>query len=69
MDGVQPAIICDNANEMVQGKFNRKLKETSCYLKTSQPFTPWTNVAEREMTEHKKGSGRMIIKSNESNRL
>ena len=28
-DGVLPAIICDNAKEMILGEFNRKLKEAS----------------------------------------
>ena len=29
-DGVPPACICDNAKEMVQGKFYHKLKDAAC---------------------------------------
>ena len=32
-DGVPPVAICDNAKEMVLGKFNRKLKVALCHLK------------------------------------
>ena len=31
-DRVPPAIICDNAKEMILGEFNRKLKEALCHL-------------------------------------
>ena len=32
LDGVPPTIICDDAKEMIQGKFSRNLKEASCQL-------------------------------------
>ena len=34
---VQPSIICDDANEMIQAKFNRKLKDASCHSQASPP--------------------------------
>ena len=48
-DGMSPAIICENAKEMVLGEFNRKLKEASHHLKQMEPFTPWSNAAEGEI--------------------
>ena len=32
-DGVPPTCICDNAKEMIQGKFHQKLNEAACHLK------------------------------------
>ena len=57
-DGVTPAIIFDNAKEMIQGEFNRKLKEASCHLRQTEPFTPLSNETEREIKELKNGSGK-----------
>ena len=62
-DEVPLIVICDDAKEMVLGKFNRKLKETWCHLKQVEPFTPWSNEAEKERKEPKKSSGRKHIKS------
>ena len=59
-DGVSSAII-------IIGEFNRKLKEASCHLIQTEPFTP--NVAERERKELKRGSGRKLIKSGSPKRF
>ena len=56
-DGVQPTCICDNAKEMIQGKFNQELNEVACHLKQLEPYPPWSNAAEREIKELKKGAG------------
>ena len=32
-DGVLPACICNNAKDMIHGKFNQKLKDAACHLK------------------------------------
>ena len=64
-----PVIICDNAKEMALGKLNRKLKEASCHLRQTEPFTLCLNGAEREIKEQKKGSGKNLIKSSTSKRL
>ena len=40
-----------------QGKFHQKLKEAACHLKQLEPYTHWSNVAEREIKELKKGAG------------
>ena len=46
-DGVLPAYKCDNAKEMVQGKFYQKLKEAVCHLRQLEPYTPLSNAAKR----------------------
>ena len=48
-DEVLPACVCDNAKEMVQGKFYQKLKEAACHLKQLEPYTLWSNATKREM--------------------
>ena len=64
-----PAIICDNAKEMILGEYNRKLKEASCHMRQLEPFTPCLNAAKREIMELNKGSGRRLIKSGTPKRL
>ena len=56
------AIICNNIKEMILDKFYRKLKEASCHLRQTEPFTPWSNAAEREKKELKQGYVRKLIK-------
>ncbi len=46
-DGVPPACIVDGSLEQVKGEFRRKLKEASCRLKQTEPYSPWQNAAER----------------------
>ena len=38
-DGVTPAIICDNAKEMIPGEFHRKLNKGSCQLRQTTIHT------------------------------
>ena len=60
-DGVLPACICDIAKEMTQGKFYQKLKDVACHLKQFEPYTLWSNAAEREMKELKKGASHKLL--------
>ena len=62
LDGVSPAIICDNAKEMILREFNGKLKKASCHLRQTELISPWLNAAESNINELKKGSGRKLIK-------
>ena len=50
-DGVPLTCICDNAKEMIQGKFHQKLTDAACHLKQLKPYT-----AEREIKELKNGA-------------
>ena len=60
-DGVPPTCICDNARELVQGKFHQKLKEAACHLRQLEPYTPWSNAAEREIKDLKKGASHKLL--------
>jgi hypothetical protein len=50
-EGVPPKMIVDNAKEMKMGEFARKCKEASCYLRSMEPYFPWSNSAECEIRE------------------
>ena len=62
-NGVPPTCICNNAKEIIHGKFSQKLKDAACHLKRLEPYTPWSNAAEREIKELKKGTGCKLLKS------
>ena len=62
-DGLLPACICNNTKEMVQGKFYQKLKDVICHLKQLEPYTPWSNAAEREIKKLQKGAGHKLMRS------
>ena len=47
----------------VQGKFHQKLKGGACHLNQLQPYTPWSNSAERKIKELKKGAGCKLLQS------
>eukprot|EP00956_Cyclotella_meneghiniana_P033966 scaffold100692_cov59-Cyclotella_meneghiniana.AAC.1 len=56
-------MIVDDAKELRKGEFGRKCKEAFCYLKGTEPYSPWQNAAERENKELKKGAGRKMTAS------
>ena len=60
-DGVPLTWVCDNARELVQGKFHQKLKVVACHLKQLEPYTPLSNPAEREINELKKEAGHKLL--------
>ena len=45
-DGVPPRMIVDGFKEQVVGDFARRFKECGCYLKQTEPYSPWQNSAE-----------------------
>ena len=61
-EGIPPKMIVDNAKEMKMGEFAQKCKEVSCYLRSTEPYSPWSNSAEREIRELKKGAARKLTK-------
>ena len=62
-NGVPPACICNNAKETIQGKFYQKHKDTAYHLKQLEPYTPWSNTAERGIKELKKGANHKLLQS------
>ena len=62
-EGVPTKCIYNNAKEIIQGKFSQKLKKAACHLKQFEPYTPWSNAAEKEIKELMKGAGCKVLKS------
>ena len=61
-DGVLITIICDNAKEQIMGKFCHKCREVGTCVKQTEPYTPWSNVAEGTIRELKCGAGCKMAK-------
>eukprot|EP00804_Cyclotella_cryptica_P023948 CCRYP_010054-RA/>CCRYP_010054-RA protein AED:0.31 eAED:0.32 QI:0/0/0/1/0.5/0.33/3/0/420 len=55
-------MIVDGAKEMRLGEFARKCKEASCLLQSTEPYSPWSNSAECEIRELKKGAARKLTR-------
>ena len=68
-DGIPLTCICNNAKELIQGKFHQKLKKAACHLKQLELYTPWSNAAERDIKELKKGSGHKLLQTRASKHL
>ena len=62
-DGVPPACICNNGQEMVKGKLYHKFKDVACHLKQLEDYTPWSTATEREINDLKKGVGHKLLRS------
>ncbi len=62
-------MIVDNVKEMKMGEFAWKCKEASCYLRSTEPYSPWSNSAKREIRELKKGAARKLMRSGTPQRL
>ncbi|KAL7475679.1 hypothetical protein ACHAW6_001592 [Cyclotella cf. meneghiniana] len=60
-DGVPLKMIVDNAKEMKLGEFARKCKEAHCYLRSTESYSPWSNSADHEIREVKKGKARKLM--------
>lgn len=60
-DGVPPRLITDNAQEEQRGEFGRKCREADCHLVSTEPYSPWQNMAEGAIKEVKKASTRKMI--------
>ena len=61
MDGVLPACVSNNANDIIQGKLYQKLKGAAWHLKQLEPFTLWSNAAKGEIKELKKRTSHKLL--------
>jgi hypothetical protein len=50
---VPNVMVMDGANANIQGGFQRKLSETGCHIKQTEPQTPKSNAAEGSIRELK----------------
>jgi hypothetical protein len=62
-DGVPPKIIVDGPKEQTKGIFQKKMREADCWMKQTEPFSPWQNAAEGVILQLKQGAGRKMVKT------
>ena len=55
------ACTCDNAKEIIQVKFYQKIKDAAFQLKQLESYTHWSNTAERDIKELKKGASCKLL--------
>ncbi|KAL7479384.1 hypothetical protein ACHAW6_005116 [Cyclotella cf. meneghiniana] len=53
-------MVVDAAKEMKLGEFAQKCKEATCYLWGTETYSQWSNFAEHEIRELKKGAARKL---------
>ena len=68
-DGVPPAMIMDNSKEQLSTEFRRKLREADCHHRTIEPYSPWSNAAEMNIRELKRGASRKMLRSHAPKKL
>ena len=52
-DGAPPKLIVYGSKLQISGKFNKKLKETNCHLRQTNPESPWSNATDWTICETK----------------
>jgi hypothetical protein len=62
-DGVPKAMVMDGSKAQVEGEFRRKLRDTGCHIKQTEPHTQSSNMGEGGVRELKKGVGRQMLRS------
>jgi hypothetical protein len=68
-DGVPNVMVMDGAKVQVEGEFSRKLRDTGCHIKQTEPHTQSSNMGEGAVHELKKGFGRQMMRSGFPKRL
>ena len=63
-DGVPPKIIVDGSKEQTQGEFRKKARQADCFIKQTEPYSPFQNAAEGVIGQLKLGAGRKMVKMN-----
>ena len=52
--GVPDQLIVDVSKDQLLGSFKKKCSEAGCYLKQTEPYSPWKNAAEGNTRELKR---------------
>jgi hypothetical protein len=60
--GVPNKLIMDGSKEQQFGEFRRKARAMQCRVVQVEPYSPWSNAAEAEIRELKKGAGRKALR-------
>ena len=63
-DGVPSNIFCDNAKAQMKGEFGKTVRESDCHLKSTEPYTPWSNASEGTIRETKRSGARTMQRTN-----
>eukprot|EP00804_Cyclotella_cryptica_P014222 CCRYP_005639-RA/>CCRYP_005639-RA protein AED:0.34 eAED:0.34 QI:0/0/0/1/1/1/3/0/304 len=61
-EGVPPKMIADGAKEMKMEEFAWKCKGAHCNLRSTEPYSPWSNSTEHKIRELKKGAARKMTR-------
>jgi hypothetical protein len=56
-------MVMDGSKAQVEGEFRRKLRDTGCHIKQTEPHTQSSNMGEAAVRELKKGVGRQMMRS------
>ena len=59
----------DNSKEQLSKEFRRKLREADCHHRTIEPYSPWSNAAEMNIRELKRGASRKMLRSHAPKKL
>ena len=62
-DGVPPTMIVDGSKEQLSSAFRRKLQQSDCQLRQTEPYSPWQQAAEGTIRELKRGTARLMVKT------
>jgi hypothetical protein len=68
-DGVPNVTIIDGDKAQVEGEFRRKLRDSGCHIKQTEPHTKSSNMGEVAVCELKKGVRRQVLRSGCPKRL
>ena len=68
-DGVPPAMIMDGAKEERLSTFGRKCRQANCYIRPTEPYSPWQNMAEGCVREVKRALMRDMLWTGSPKRL
>jgi hypothetical protein len=62
-------MVMDGAKAQIQGDFRRKLRDSGCHIKQTEPHTPKSNATEGSIRELKRGVGREMVRYGAPKRL
>jgi hypothetical protein len=54
-DGVPNVMVMDGSKSQTEGEFRRKLRDTGCHIKQTEPHTQSSNMGEGGVRELKRG--------------
>jgi intein/homing endonuclease len=68
-DGVPNIMFMDGVKGQTEGKLRRKMRDTGCEIKKTEPHTQYSNIYEGGVRELKRGVGRQMLRSGSPKQL